>query len=195
MTLHEEHGRVTPASLFFHLRQKTPADGRRGQAIVEFIVALVSILVLAAGLLQLTALMLAHSRTMVEARKDAGAASVQPLAPLSSPDFLKDWAPGNDAVPYTSDDRAVPSGAASQFEVLFVEHASTPAGWTQVVRSPSDRLTLLRSSMAPSSYFGLVEGSDGETVPLLPAVRSLLYNAGSVRVESKVWMTFCGGLY
>lgn len=177
-------------------RQRTRPDRRRsGQAVVEFIIALISILALAAGLLQLTALMLAHTRTMVAARQEAGEASVQPIAPLSDAEFIRDWEEGSDTVPYTSDDDVVLSSAASQFASLFAERASTDAGWAYVERSPSDGISPMRTLLAPSSLFGLVEGRDTETVPLMPAVRTLLYDAESVRVESKVWMTFCGGLY
>lgn len=162
---------------------------------VEFIVALVSVLALAAGLIQLTSLMVAHSRAMEKARKDAGLAAVMPIAPLSDPEFIRDWDPGTDTVPYSSDDEVVPSGAESMFETLFIERASTDSGWDFVAMSPSDKVTPLRTSLAPSAGFGMVEGSHTETVPLMPAVRSLLYDAPSVRVESRVWMTFCGGLY
>jgi hypothetical protein len=162
---------------------------------VEFIVALAAVLTLAAGLLQLTALMLAHTRSMEKARREAGIAAVGPISPLSDPDFIKDWEPGTDTVPYSSDDEMVRSGAASMFETLFVERSSTAGGWTHVARSPSDRVSPLRTTLAPSAGFGMVDGSYGETVPLMRAVRSLLYDAPSIRVESTVWMTFCGGLY
>jgi hypothetical protein len=162
---------------------------------VEFLIALVAVLVLAAGLLQLTALMLAQSRTMTKARKDAGIAAVQPLVPLSSAKFIRDWEEGFDTVSYSADDRVVLSSAASQFENLFVEKASTAPGWAYVGLSPSDRITPMRTILAPSSFFGLVDGHSEETVPLLPAVQSLLYRKSGIRVESKVWMTSCGGIY
>ncbi len=176
-------------------QRKRPDRRCGGQAVVEFIIALISILALAAGLLQLTSLMLAHTRTMVAARQEAGEASVQPIAPLSDAEFIRDWEEGSDTVPYTSDDDVVLSSAAAQFANLFAERASTDAGWAYVEMSPSDQISPMRSLLAPSTLFGLVEGHDTETVPLLPAVRTLLYDAESVRVESKVWMTFCGGLY
>jgi hypothetical protein len=177
---------------------KANTSGRRaraGQSMVEFIVALVAVLTLAVGLLQLTSLMVAHTRSMERARREAGIAAVYPIAPISAPDFIRDWEPGTDTVPYSSDDEMVRSGAASMFETIFVERASTGGGWTHVARSASDRVTPLRTTLAPSAGFGMVDGSHGETVPLMPAVRSLLYDAPSIRVESTVWMTYCGGIY
>lgn len=168
---------------------------RNGQAMVEFIVALVSIVVLAAGLLQLTSLMLAQSRTMVEARGDAGEAAVQPAAALSDPEFIKDWENGYDMVPYTVDDEVIESAAESSFRNLFVERAAPSTGWDFVEQSPSDRISTMRTLLSPATQFGLVDGSAAETVALMPAVRSLLYDAESITLRSKVYMTFCGGLY
>ncbi len=176
-------------------RSMPRARNRAGQAIAEFIVSLVAILVLAAGLLQLTALMVAQSRTMVKARKEAGIAAVQQVAASSDPDFIKDWEAGSDGVTYTADDTADQSVAATDFNNVFVEKASTDDGWIYIEDSPSDLISPMRALAAPSSFFGLVDGYDDETVSLLPAVQSLLYNKESIHVESRVWMTFCGGLY
>lgn len=169
--------------------------GCNGQAIVEFLISLVAILVLAGGLLQLTALMAAQSRTMVQARKEAGVAAVQQVAELSDPEFIKDWQAGNDAVTYTADDVAEASDAGDEFENLFVEKASTAGGWPYIEQSSSDKISPMRTLADPSACFGLVDGHHEEDVQLLPAVRSLLYDKESILVESKVWMTFCGGIY
>jgi hypothetical protein len=61
--------------------------------------------------------------------------------------------------------------------------------------SQSDRLTPLRAGVGTAFQLGLVSGYRQETVPLMSAVQSLLFNASSIRVESEVYMAWCDGIY
>jgi hypothetical protein len=163
---------------------------------VEFIVAIVSALVLAAAMLQLTSVMLAHNRVTTAARRQAGIRAMQAIPPISSPALIRDWDPSADGHAYTSDDTSIPSAAGGQFAVAIVERAASSAsGWSQISQSRSDQVTPLRGNLAPCPLFGLVDGHDREYVPVISAVQSLLYGVTQIEVDSRVWMTVSGGFY
>ena len=65
-----------------------------GQAMVEFVVTLVAVLVLITAILQIGQLGLLHSKTLHDARDRAGALSLLPNPTLAGPDYISDWTPG-----------------------------------------------------------------------------------------------------
>jgi len=102
---------------------------------------------------------------------------------------------GDDERRHTRDDYTT-SGDTLGFDGAIVG-ASSPDndGWHIIQQAPGDQLSMLHGTPNPSQLFGLVEGQAEEDVPLLPAVRSLLYDADSIDVESRVWMTWTRGIY
>ena len=166
---------------------------------VELMVGLVSILAIFAGLMQMVSLSRARHDTQHEARSEAGEAALDPFSSgvgqLSGAATIRDWDSGSDGLRHTRDDRST-GGDASRFSRDIVQPASPdPAGWAIIESAPGDQLSPLLDQHNPAALFGLIEATESETVPLLPAVRSLLYDADSIEVESRVWMTWTKGIY
>ena len=77
---------------------------KKGQAMIEFTVALVAIMVLFAGLIQFSYLGFIHSRTMNNARSEAGNLALLDIPTFSGPDYIYDRTVGGDGFRYTRDD-------------------------------------------------------------------------------------------
>lgn len=166
---------------------------------VELIVGLVALLAIFAGILQLASLTRTHTDTMVAARQQAGALAMLDLGSgsglLTAPEYIHDWDPAGDERQITADDLPIPDDPGP-FAVTVVEQASpNDAGWTVMARVPNNPVLGLRGNMAPASFFGLVRGHETRSVPIIPAVRDLIYRSDSIEVESEVWMTWTKGMY
>jgi hypothetical protein len=161
---------------------------------VELIVALVVILALAAGLLQVASLGRAHTEVMVDARREAGLLAMLEVIPLAAPDYIQDWDPGPDGKRLTRDDLPI-LGDDMAFDDVIVEKAAADDDAWAILSTVSNSIPALRDHLDPVAVFGLVHGEESETVPLLPAVRSLLYQADSIDVRADVWMTRARGIY
>lgn len=179
-----------------------------GQALVEFLVGLVVVLALFAGLLQILHLAKTQTETMVEARRKAGELAMLDLGPgetlLSSAAYIRDVRPGLDTEPYTPDDDRSDKADAGAFNLTIVERAAPgapgssehEAAWQTVLGNvPEQSLTTLRGQPNPSAMFGLVQGRETKTVELIPAFRSLIYRADRIEMKSEAWMTWTKGLY
>lgn len=162
---------------------------------IEFIIALVAILVLAASLLQIASLGRAHTEAMVNARREAATRALSPVSFLADAAYISDWEEGGDESRYTPDDEMVEDEGLS-FQNMIVNRASPDdEGWDTYDEVPQNPFSGLRGTANPSSVFGLTSGEADETVPLLPAVQNLLYDADSVNVRCEVWLTRMEGIY
>ena len=168
----------------------------RGSAMIELIIGLVSIVALFAGLVQMVSISRARHDTQYEARSEAGEDSLSDLTALfSDAEFIEDWDAGSDERRHTRDDHTT-SGDTSGFNGAIVGASSPDSeGWEIIGQAPGDQFSMLGGAPNPAQLFGLVEGRAEEDVPLLPAVRSLLYNAENIEIESRVWMTWTRGIY
>jgi hypothetical protein len=172
---------------------------RRGSAMLELMIGLVTIIALFAGLVQIVSLSEARHATHVEARRLAGRYALRDvgsgMGQLSDADYISDWDPGADGRRHTYDDSAS-GGSPWSFSDDIVQYSSPDsAGWTIIQQAAGDHLSPLLGQPNPAALFGLVEGEAHATVELLPAVKSLLYDADSIEVESRVWMTWTKGIY
>ena len=171
-------------------------EHRRGQAIVEFVIGLVVVLVLLSGLLQIASLAMTHTHTMVAARLQAAQLAMMDADVVSSPAHILGWEAGPDLKTYTRDDYTTTQIDPSGFNNVIVENAAeNPAGWNLINLAPTNRISELRGNGTPVAQFGLVKGSDQQSVPLLPAFQHLIYASPSINVKCDVWMTHTKGLY
>ena len=162
---------------------------------IEFIVALVAVVALAAGLLQIASLGRAHTEAMVDARREAAARALSPMSYLSDASYIEDWNEGPDGSRYTTDDEMAEDEGLS-FQNIVVDRASPDdEGWTVYNGVPQNPFSSLRGAGNPSSVFGLTMGEADETVSLLPAVQHLLYGADSLNVRCEVWLTRMEDIY
>ena len=164
---------------------------QRGQALTELVVALVAIMVITAGLLQLSLLGVMHTGAMSEARRRAGAAAMQDAGSLSGPEYIAARTEGSDGMAYTRDDgRTLASVDDLQRRLVAYSH---PDSLGQQVNSNS--FTVMSQNQFPYLGFGLVEGKKDDRMALVPVIRSLVYRADEVEVEGKAWLTWTKGIY
>lgn len=176
--------------------QSSRRAARQGQALVEFVVGLVAVLALLAGLLQLASLGTAWIEAHAEARTAAARRAILDAAPGGAvPRYLRDWEPGPDRRRHTRDDVALTGNPVPFQSVVVGAAVSGPHHREILERVPRDRITALYDGPAPASLFGLVSGTGTRDVPTLPAVRSLLYRADRIALQETVWMTRTGGIY
>jgi hypothetical protein len=162
---------------------------------VEVLVGIVALIVLIAGLLQVASLSAVQTETMVEARKEAGDKAMINAEPASVPDYIKNWEVASDQKHYTVDDTFSPADA-NQFQGTIINRATfDSSGWTIIDSVPNNRFTIIHKSGAPQYNLGLVDGEHSGVVDLLPVIQDLVYRAKSIKIDSKVWMTWTTGIY
>jgi hypothetical protein len=176
-------------------------SAKTGQALVEFMIGMVVVLVLVSGLLQIASICKAHSDTMLDARKEAGIYAMTESGPgaslLFNPDYIKDWQEGGDGRMLTRDDVSV-AGDPGSFQRTVVERTvQNPEEWDIIDAVPENRMSALRGDAGVINSLGLVKGSAKKKAQLdmIPAFKHLVYNADSIDVESEVWMTSTKDVY
>jgi hypothetical protein len=99
-----------------------------GQAMTEFVVAIVAFVAIIAGLLQVGTLCRAKVETMIRSRALAGANAINNgYDPIPFP-FVGTWSDGRDRLSYTEDDVVVPS-SGDPFMAVATRAASTPINY------------------------------------------------------------------
>jgi hypothetical protein len=166
-------------------------ESRAGQAIVELVVALVVILVLVAGTIQICSMGVSHSQLMMTARREAGQKAMQEASSFSGPKFIAACTTGNDGIPFSRDD----STTAGDSALLQIGIASYAHPDELNLRRLDNPVSVLAKSPFPQDLFGLVEGEATASVELMPVVRELLYQSDSVELQGKAWMTWTKGIY
>lgn len=170
-------------------------DQKRGQAVIEFVISLVVLMVLFAGILQGISLSRARTETMIQARRSAGSAALQQVGVLPVPHYIGQWQVGPDETRYTRDDTFTPADPTAFQQTVINAAVAQPADWQVLEQAPTRHLHRLRIHPSPVAYFGMVREVQTETVPLFSATQRLLYNATEIEIESEVWMTWTHGLY
>ena len=162
---------------------------------VELMVGLVALLVLLGALLQLTSLTTARIDAMAEARRDAGTRAMSTLALSSGADYIRYWEEGPDERRYSVDDTFTEANGAA-FTACIVDRAGRdPAAWQIIESAPRNAIRALHDTPFPATQFGLVDGTESVTVPLLPVVKHLIYNADSITLDCQVWMPWAREIY
>ncbi len=169
-------------------------NSKSGQAIVEFVVGLVAILILTAALLQIGTLVREDGRTLQKARAEAGAAALGSayFAPVSpGPQYIRDWTVGPDGAAYTRDDRAVIGNAALLSDGIVL-HAK-PDDLRRLV--PDNPVSTLSDSAQVLPGLGFVRGySSSGPVALYPITRNLIFGRDTLTLESQVFLIWTRGL-
>ena len=184
---------TTPAShdsvSIFGTRHSALGSSRAGQALVEMVVGLVAILAIVAGLLQIGLLAHAHTQTLMQARAEAGAFAMSPTfaQQAPAPQYLYDWSAGADGRTHSRDDKPL-FALSDDVRDDVLAHAKPPALGNYVGDNPVNEAY---ESEALLDSFRIVHGrEESEDIPLYPVVRTLLYDAESIRLEADVWLTW-----
>lgn len=157
---------------------------------VEFMVGLVVVLVLLAGLIQVSRLAHAHTNTMNTARAIAGLLSMEGTPPVSeTARLIFDWVPGSDQRRHTHDDMAIAAGSNVATELAGQAHLELAPD------APTNALTTLAASLNPVRDFCLVKGNASESVPILQLIQRLVYSHSTLEVESDAWLVWTRGIY
>ena len=160
-----------------------------GQAVVEFIVAIIAVIVLVAGMIQLGLLQKAHTDVMIEARENAGKHAITPVEGDETPDYVGSWTNGSDKVNYSADDEATDGDTA---DVQTIVNCANPDELENMVGD-----NLIKSTYDDTAQLmdGFVNGHSSSNVTLLSAVQSMWANTNSIEVKSDVWMISLGDVY
>lgn len=162
---------------------------------IELMVALVAILVLSAGLLQIAGLTKAQTDTMTEARRRAGQKSLISAATLESANYISAMQEGTDNKQYTADDTYETGAPASFKDNIINRTVEDQNNWNIIRSAPDTHFMEMKNSSSPENVFGMVQGESSESVPLISTVQSLLYRSSSIEIKSEVWMTRTGDIY
>lgn len=170
---------------------------KSGQAMVEFIVAVVLIMLVVGGILAVANLQRADSKSMLEATEEAIKDSMgNPLADNFSP--IKDWNDGADGYEQTKDDKAE-KGSFSKVRNKITGHAVPDNDWSAFDRADGNSVRYgdikQLDSSASASVIGMIEGTASETAEIPPVIQKSIGLAEEVEVENQVWMPKTGGLY
>ena len=171
--------------------KSAPALRRSGQAMVEFVIAIVGVLVVAAGILLLAELHRADTDTAVEATAEAiddsmGSAIASSFTPVD------DWREGRDAMRHTKDDRPG-SGSFSGVRARVARRTAPGGDWSGLARY--DDIRQFSDGAMDSATFRFHRGASQQTVEPLPVLRRLLGLPDAMTLRNETWMPSTGGLY
>ncbi len=166
-----------------------------GQAMIEVMVGLIALLVLVAGLIQVASLTKSQTDTMVEAREEAGQRSFWDLPLSETAEYIQDVEVGPDGRTYSLDDTTTDASGAVFHDTITAKAVRDQSEWAILEQLSDQSFPSLNNAGTPISTFGLLKGNATRTVPLRPAVRSLIYRAEEIEIESDVWTTWTRGIY
>ena len=163
-----------------------------GQAIVEFAIALIAVIALLAGLIQIGQLAHARMRTIGDARAEAGRRALNNLFQGAyDARMICEWTPGPDTRAHTYDDLPESCNNAVVLPGGLVANAALE----RVPGAPANPLATLAESPNPAGSLFLVKGKAFEPVDILPAIRRLVFKPPSLDVESEAWLVWAEGIY
>lgn len=165
---------------------RTFRSALRGQAMIEFVIALMVIVILVAGIAQFIELGTARGNILSSIRGDVGMDAIDGNDIGDSPDYIQDWKEGADETRHTADDRKVQGGAATLGSDVLSRTVRDPADWVYVETAKNRDILSARAGSAAA--LGFVHGDEKEEIDLLPAMRNLLGGKDSVTVGAELWM-------
>ena len=172
------------------------ARGHAGQAMVEFVVGLVALLLVAVGILSVAVLVGADTDSFAEAQEEAVRRSMGNGTPDSfSP--VKDVDRGPDGILFTKDDKPV-RGSFSGMRTRIAGRAipadgSRPSG-PDGAETRHDAISGFARGEEGGSLFSLRVGRGEAEAELPPAARPLLGLESPVTLRNEVWLPQTGGV-
>ena len=169
-----------------------PRHLKSGQAIIEFCIGLIAILAVFGGLIQLGRLGLIRMENRVEATRIATELSMADGDVTSTISYLYEVSDGPDTLSYSEDDLQRNGNADEAYDRLGARMQPGLVG-------AYDAGSPIAGMGGPGEMLdemGFVRGTAWEmSIPILPVVRNLIYDADEVDLVSEVWMTQTGGIY
>lgn len=168
----------------------TVASSLHGQALVEFVIAILMVVIVVAGTLQFIEMAGMRGELMAEIRGEAGQRALSPLNLVgNTPEYLRTWEEGPDALRHTADDRALPASESQTLQVRILDRTDDPAGDGRILDGVVNAdLPLTRAAARPMSTLGMLHVERREAITLSPAMRDWVYGRERVTVGAEVWM-------
>jgi hypothetical protein len=132
---------------------------------------------------------------MTEAREEAGRRSLSDLPLSETPEYIRDVSAGDDGRTYSYDDTTTRAGGGLFHDTITARAVRNREQWDILDEANDKSFSALNNAGSPIANFGLLKGSATRTIPLIPAVRGLIYRADEIEIESDVWSTWTRGVY
>ena len=169
-----------------------------GQAVIEFCIGLIVILLLVTGLIHVHKMAAVSLAIHGEIRAEAGEMAMRSNLGVA-PDPVSDWEAGADGVRHTADDRARVNAMSAMgiLETVVRHSARSDEDW-QVLADKTQRpvsMAQLQHQMGLPVFLGCVYETDTIPIKIDPFLRRLVLGAEEVKIKEEVWMPQMGGLY
>jgi len=171
---------------------------KSGQAMLEFVIALIGILLVVAGVLTVAELNKANTDTLVRATEQAITSAMgNPIATSFTP--VRDWDKGPDGRALTKDDiKREGSFANVQSGITTFTAPNTDWSGTERLDGADARYKDVKDmnfGQNIAKIMGFSQGADEEGVETLPVSQSLIGLPEIVDVRNETYMPATGGLY
>lgn len=169
-----------------------------GQAMVEFIVSLVAILIVAAGMFLLAELIRVDTETSVAATGEAISGSMS-LGMATSFTPIEDWDPGADGMRHTKDDRPQ-RGNFGRVRRNVTAYTAPSGDWSGTRRLDGGAtryadIVQFHDGVLSGSTMRFMRGRSEQTVETIPVMQSLMGLPPTLTLRNEVWMPSTGELY
>ena len=162
--------------------------GRAGQAMVEFVVAILAVVIVVTGFFQLMDIVGRRGEIFRSIRSRAGRKALSPGLLLERPDYIREWREGKDEFRHTADDESVRGSISATLGSGVIEHSvPAPGDWGLLDGAVNSDLASLRSGLSAAAL-GLVHEEESEKIQLMPAMRKWIVGKDSVLVGAELWM-------
>jgi hypothetical protein len=177
-----------------HARPAQPRRGAPGQAMIEFVVAILLVVIIMAGLLQFVEIAGIKGLLLGAIRREAGELALGQRTVLgAAPDYILDWKPGADAIRHTADDTFDSGIAGNTLQAAVIDQSvAAPADWSYLDDAHNTAIPNLHISGQPASALGFIHADLDEVVTLLPAMRDWLIGKESITVGTELWFPRLG---
>ena len=163
-------------------------NGCAGQAMVEFVIAILAIVIVVAGFFQLMEIVGVRGDIFRSIRGEAGKKALSPSRLLDRPDYIREWREGDDEFRHTADDESETGSISVTLGSGVVEHSVTDSGdWTLLDEAVNSDLAELRGGLSAAAL-GLIREKETEKIELMPAMRNWIIGKDYVVVGSELWM-------
>jgi len=170
-------------------RTAPPCCSSSGQAMIEFVVAILLVVIIVAGLLQFVELAGIKGQLLGAIRREAGEQALGERIVLgSAPEYILDWQEGSDDIRHTADDTHDNGSAGNTLQAAVLDRSvGHPADWSYLDEARNTGIPDLHASGQPMGALGFVHADLQEEVDLLPVMRGWLVGKESITVGTELW--------
>ena len=169
-------------------RVRECASRRAGQAMVEFVVAILAVVIIVAGFFQLIEIIGTRGKILRSLRGEVGKKALAPGFLVDRPDYIREWTEGDDEFRHTADDKSENSSISVTLGAGVIDHSVPNSGdWTYLDNAVNSDLASLRGGLSATAL-GLVHEKETEKIYLMPAMRDWIVGKDYIVVGSELWM-------